>query len=121
MFRNLRLVYITTENQKEAREIGAALVQEKLAACVNIIDGMESLYRWKGKVESDSECILIAKTTLSNIAPLTERVKELHSYEVPCIITFTISEQEGNSEYLDWLVDSVRPPLSPEENLKQSQ
>ncbi len=119
MFRNLRMVYITTQNQKEARDIGSKLVEEKLAACVNIIDGMESLYRWKGSIESDNECILIAKTTYSNITPLTNRVKELHSYEVPCIISINLSEQEGNPDYLNWLVDSVRPPLSSKENLKQ--
>lgn len=110
MFRNLRLVYITTGNREEARKIGEKLVQEQLAACANIIDGMESIYRWKDKVESDKECILIAKTTYSNVGRLTKRVKELHSYDVPCIISFNLAEQEGNEEYLDWLSDSVVPP-----------
>jgi len=120
MFRNLRVVYITTKDREEARSIGKKLVEEKLAACVNIIDNMESIYRWKGDVLSENETILIAKTTYSNINPLTQKVKELHSYDVPCVITFNISEQEGNSDYLDWLTGSVRPPLSSEEKLKNS-
>ncbi len=111
MFKNLRIVYITTKNRKEARKIGKTLVQEKLAACVNIIDNMESIYEWKGKVETDTECILIAKTTYGNMSDLTKRVKELHSYEVPCVVSINLSEQEGNEEYLNWLEDTVRSPL----------
>lgn len=113
MFKNLRLIYITTQNREEAHKIGGALVKEKLAACVNIIDGMESLYHWNGKVESGKETILIAKTTYSNVARLTKRVKELHSYEVPCVISFNMAEQEGNEEYLKWLSDSVLPLQAP--------
>lgn len=111
MFRNLRFVYITTKNHKEAKKIGSALVEEKLAACANIIDNMESIYEWKGKIETDSECILIAKTTYGNISDLRKRVKELHSYDVPCVISINLSEQEGNEEYLDWLENTVRSPL----------
>jgi periplasmic divalent cation tolerance protein len=111
MFKNLRIVYITTKNREEAVRIGKDLVEKQYAACVNIIDGMESIYRWKDEVVTDKECILIAKTTYSNVNRLTRRVKELHSYEVPCVITFNVSEQEGNHEYLDWLVESVRPPI----------
>jgi periplasmic divalent cation tolerance protein len=117
MFRNLRLVYITTSGKEEARKIGEALVKEELAACVNIIDGMESVYRWKGDIVSDSETILIAKTTYSNVARITRKVKELHSYEVPCVVSFNMAEQEGNEEYLNWLMSSVKPPLSGDEEL----
>lgn len=111
MFRNLRLVYITTGSREEARSIGEKLVKERLAACANIIDGMESVYPWKGDINTDKECILIAKTTYSNVGRLTKRVKELHSYEVPCIISLNIAEQEGNEAYLNWLSDSVLPPM----------
>lgn len=111
MFKNLRIVYITTKNRQEAHKIGSALVQEKLAACANIIDNMESIYEWKGKIESDKECILIAKTTYGNVSDLTQRVKELHSYEVPCVVSINLSEQEGNEEYLEWLENTVRSPL----------
>jgi periplasmic divalent cation tolerance protein len=118
MFRNLRLVYITTSNVEEARKIGKELVQDKLAACVNILDNMESIYRWEGELITDSECILIAKTTYSNISALTKRVKELHSADVPCVISVNLAEQEGNEDYLNWLLTSVKPPLPPGADLK---
>lgn len=108
MFRNLRLIYITTSNRDEAKKIGTALVEEKLAACVNIMDGMESIYRWENKIETDKEAVLICKTSYSNVHELTKRVKELHSYDVPCIISFNIAEQEGNEDYLDWISRSVK-------------
>ena len=104
MFYNLRLVYITTKDKEEARSIGKQLVKEKLAACVNIVDGMESIYRWEGEIVDDKETILIAKTPYHNVRDLTERVKELHSYECPCIISLQLSEQEGNEEYQQWLL-----------------
>lgn len=103
MFKNLRLVYITTSDRNEARHIGRTLVKERLAACVNIIDGMQSMYWWEGQIEEAEECILIAKTTLRFVNKLTKRVKDLHSYDCPCIITFTLNEQEGNKDYLEWL------------------
>jgi len=104
MFRNLRLVYITTKDREEARLIGKAIIEKRLAACVNIIDGMESMYHWKGRVESANECILIAKTPYHKVNGLTRLVKDLHSYECPCVVTLTLTEQEGNEEYLSWLV-----------------
>lgn len=107
MVKNLRLVYITTENKEEAKKIGSNLVKSHLAACVNIVDGMESMFWWDGEVQSGQETILIAKTTLRNMGDLTHRVKKLHSYDCPCIITFSINEQEGNEEYLDWLEEEV--------------
>ena len=118
MFRNLRLVYITTKDRDEARKIGEELVKSKFVACVNIIDGMESIYRWEGEVVTEAECILIAKTTHSNVSRLTKKVKELHSYDVPCIISINLAEQEGNEEYLNWLLTSVKPPLPPGADLK---
>ena len=118
MFKNLRFVYVTTKDRDEAKKIGAAIVEEKLAACANIIDGMESIYHWKDQVETSSECILILKTSYSNIAKMTHRIKELHSYEVPCIISLNIAEQEGNPEYLDWIRDCVRKPLPQDEDLR---
>ena len=107
MFNNLRLIYITTGSLEEARKIGATLVEEKLAACANIVNGMESIYHWEGDIVTDKEAILICKTTYSNVKKLTQRVKELHSYEVPCVISLNISEQEGNEQYLDWIIGSV--------------
>lgn len=104
MYYNLRYIYITTSNKEEAKKIGRDLVEQRLAACVNIIDGMESIYRWEGKIEESNECVLIAKTHYSKVQKLTTRVKELHSYDYPCIVSMTITEDEGNKEYLDWLI-----------------
>ncbi len=94
MFRNLRLVYVTTKDREEARIIGTALIEEKLAACANILDGMESIYRWEGKVETGKESVLILKTTYNNITKLTRRIKELRSYDVPAIVSSNLAEQE---------------------------
>jgi len=110
MFKNLRFVYITTSDKEEARNIGKAIIEKRLAACVNIIDGMESMYHWKGEVESASECVLIAKTPYHNVAPLTKLVKKLHSDECPCVVTLTLTEQEGNEDFLQWLVRETHQP-----------
>ncbi len=103
MYKNLTLVYITTESEEEASRIGKAIVEQKLAACVNIIPGMQSIYRWKGEIEEASETVLIAKTHTSRIKELTKLVKDMHNYECPCIVAFPLSEDKGNSEYLEWL------------------
>lgn len=116
MFRNLRLVYVTTKDREEARKIGTALVKEKLAACANIIDGMESIYRWEEKVETGKESVLILKTTYNNVTKLTRRIKELHSYDVPAIVSINLEEQEGNAEYLNWVFRSVLKPIQPDED-----
>src|SRR5690625_7341572 len=99
--------YTPTGRLEEARKIGSTLVEEKLAACASIVPGMESIYHWKGKIERDKETILIFKTTYSNVRRLSQWVKELHSYEVPCVVSRNVSEQEGNEEYLDWIIESV--------------
>lgn len=108
MFFNLRLVYITTSNKQEAKSIGRTLVEEKLAACVNIVDGMESIYRWEGEIVEDKETILIAKTPYHNVKELTDRVKQLHSYDCPCVISLQLTEQEGNEEYQHWLIKNSK-------------
>lgn len=108
MFYNLRMVYITTKDKEEAEKIGRTLVEERLAACVNIIDGMKSIYRWKGEVEEAQEAILIAKTPYHNVKPLTEKVKKLHSYECPCVVSITLTEQEGNEDYLRWMIKETQ-------------
>lgn len=108
MYNNLRLIYITTSSKEEAKTIGKDLVSKRLAACANIINGMNSIYRWKGEIVEDDECILIAKTHYSKVKDLTDRVKELHSYECPCVISMTITEDEGNKDYLNWLLDESK-------------
>lgn len=107
MFKNVRFIYITTANIEEAKAIGRVLVEEKLAACVNIMDGMESIYEWKGNIEEDHECVLIAKTHASKVSKLTQKVLDLHSYECPCVVSIPVSESEGNPEYLEWVKGEV--------------
>jgi len=111
MYRNLRLLYVTTTDKKEARKIGRSLVEENLAACVNIIDGMNTIYRWEGEIQEESECILIVKTHYSRVRKVTRRIKEMHSYEVPCVVSLTLTEDEGNEEYLDWLETNSKQPF----------
>ncbi|NYZ75723.1 divalent-cation tolerance protein CutA [Candidatus Micrarchaeota archaeon] len=94
-------IYITFPSQKEAEKVGKILVEEELARCVNIIPGMESLFIWQGSMRSERECILIAKTVDSNYAKLERRVKQLHSYKVPCIIAFKVSK--GSQEFIKWV------------------
>ena len=78
----------------------------KLAACVNIIDQMNSMYMWEGELQDDSETILIAKTTQDRVPELIEKVKSTHSYDCPCIISFPISD--GNDAFLDWIAGEVK-------------
>ncbi len=101
----INLIYITTENRSEAERIGQTLVEERLAACANIIDGMHSIYRWEGKLVKDTECILIAKTTVAKTVMLTERVKALHGYDCPCILSLPLNG--GNDAFLQWVGEEV--------------
>jgi len=103
---DLNFVYMTFGNKEEAQSIGKVLVQENLVACVNIIDGVNSLYIWQDKLQDDQEVIMIAKTTSDCMSMVVERVKALHSYECPCIIGLPISG--GNPEFLDWIVGMVQ-------------
>ncbi|MBL7084948.1 MAG: divalent-cation tolerance protein CutA [Candidatus Omnitrophica bacterium] len=98
---NLNLVYITTKDKAQARKIGQELVKERLAGCINIIDNMNSMYWWEGKIQDDNEAILIAKTKETLVKELIKKVKSLHSYSCPCIISLPILE--GNKDYLEWL------------------
>jgi len=95
------LIYMTTETREQAERIGHALVGERLAACVNIVDGMRSIYWWDGAVRQSGETILIAKTRKSLVDRLTERVRELHEYDCPCIVSLAIDG--GNKAFLDWI------------------
>jgi periplasmic divalent cation tolerance protein len=101
------VVLVTCSSAKEARRIATALVEGKLAACVNIIDArVQSIYRWKGKVESAKEFLLVVKTSRRRLAALQKKIKQLHSYDVPEIIALPIVA--GARGYLAWIGDSVR-------------
>ncbi len=102
----INFVYITTSNKDEARKIGKVLVESKLAACVNIIDNMNAIYMWEGEIQDDTETILIAKTVSSRLPALVEKVKSIHSYECPCIVSLPVSG--GHQPFLSWVADAVR-------------
>lgn len=100
-----RIVLTTAGSQEEARKIAQALVQEKLAACVNILPQIESVYRWQGKVESATEWLLIIKTTAEASAGLCDAIKKLHSYDLPECVMIEISG--GSERYLGWIGENV--------------
>jgi len=100
------VVFMTASSPREARKIAGALVKEKRAACVNLLPGLRSIYRWKGKVESAREILLLAKTTAAAMPGLIRRVRQLHSYEVPEIIALPIAA--GHKGYLAWVESSVK-------------
>ena len=95
------MIYVACALKEEAESIGRTVIKDRLAACANIIDGSRSICRWKGKIEEANEAVLLLKTTAEQVPKIMERVKELHSYECPCIVTIPILE--GNKEYLAWM------------------
>jgi periplasmic divalent cation tolerance protein len=95
------IVYSTIDDIIDARKIAHALVEEQIAACVNIIPTIESVYRWKGKVENADEILILAKTVDDNVKKAIQRIKELHSYEVPDIVAIRIVG--GLKDYLDYI------------------
>ena len=97
----ISIIYSTTGNIEEARKIAKILVEEKLVACVNIIPKIESIYRWQGSIEEDDECVLLAKTTDKNVDKTIQRIKELHSYDVPDVVALPVGN--GLKEYLNWV------------------
>ena len=96
----------TASSDEEAAKIAKALVEEELAACVNLVPAVRSIYRWQGKIEDGAEVLMVIKTRRALIDALTARIKALHSYTVPEVVALPILG--GNPEYLAWLVDSTR-------------
>ncbi len=96
----------TTGDPTEAEKIANKIVDEELAACVNVFPEIKSVYRWKGSVEKDSEAFILGKTTGDCLNQLIKRIKELHSYENPEILALEV--EEGLSEYLDWVEKNVK-------------
>ncbi len=99
------VVIVTASNEDEAAKIGRTLVDERLAACANIVPKIRSIYRWEGKVQDDPEALMLIKTTTERFEELEARVKELHSYSVPEIIAIPIGA--GSSHYLSWIEEST--------------
>jgi len=103
---NKRLVLTTASSKEEARRLAKTLVELRLAACVNIVPNISSIYRWKEKVEESQEFLLLMKTTESAIRKLRDAIQELHSYEVPECIVLPI--EGGSAPYLKWIDESVK-------------
>jgi periplasmic divalent cation tolerance protein len=100
------LAYITAPNREEALTLARALVSERLAACANVFDGMTSLYWWQGQVQQEGEVSLLVKTRADLLDALVARVRELHSYAVPCVVSWPVSA--GNDAFLDWIREETR-------------
>ena len=99
------IVLVTTPNNDEAARIAGALVSERLAACVNIVPGIDSVYRWEGQVARRREALMIIKTTDERYAELEWRVKEFHCYGTPEVVALRI--EQGSEQYLSWLREST--------------
>jgi periplasmic divalent cation tolerance protein len=100
-----RIVLTTCGSEDEARRIANYLLENRLAACVNLLPRIESIYRWQGKVESSREWLLLIKTTAGKFASVRDAIRELHSYELPECIAIAI--EDGSPDYLKWIEQSV--------------
>lgn len=100
------VVYVTVPTKEAGKKLAESIVTGKLAACVNRVPGVESVYQWEGKIQTDSEELLIIKTRESLLEPLKEHVKANHEYDVPEVIAMPITG--GSLQYLEWLKNSTR-------------
>jgi periplasmic divalent cation tolerance protein len=100
-------VVLVTAPAAEAETLGRAVVGERLAACVNVVPGVRSIYRWEGEVQADEEALLVIKTTDARLAALVERVNALHSYDLPEVLA--LSAAGGSTAYLEWVAEESRP------------
>ena len=101
-----RVVLSTCPDAGTAEALARALVDERLAACVNLVPGVRSIYRWQEEVQQADEVLLLVKTTAANVASVTARIEELHSYEVPEVVV--IRADGGSDRYLEWIARQVR-------------
>ena len=99
------LVYVTTSSPDEAAYIGKVLVTERLAASVNIVGKVRSIYRWEKEIHDKKETLLIAKTSTLRVNEITDRIRSLHSYQCSCIVTWRLDG--GNKTYLDWVLEET--------------
>jgi periplasmic divalent cation tolerance protein len=100
------MVYFTAGTRAEARKIGRAVVERRLAACVNILDGIRAIYRWRGAIEDGHEVAVLAKTQERCVETLIAAIKKQHSYEVPCIVAWPLSK--GHPPFLKWIEAETR-------------
>lgn len=99
------LIYITAADAEEAKALGRALVEARLAACANVLPGIVPIFRWEGEVQEGSEAALIAKTRTDLVEQVIELVKERHSYDCPCVVALPI--EKGNPAFLDWIAEET--------------
>lgn len=100
------VVFVTVPDKGIAEHIAGEILKDKLCACVNIIDGITSMYWWKEKIEKSSEALMIIKTTITNYKSLEAKIIDLHPYEVPEVISLDL--KDGNNNYLKWIIESVK-------------
>jgi periplasmic divalent cation tolerance protein len=101
-----QLVYMTAGSRDEARQIAKTLITAKLAACINIIAPVNSLYMWNGQIQDDAEVVMIAKSTAERLPELIDTVKRIHSYDCPCVVSLPIGD--GNPDFLSWIAAGVK-------------
>jgi periplasmic divalent cation tolerance protein len=102
----IALIYITTSNEDESLKIGNILVKERLCACSNIIRNIESIYWWENKIENDNESVLILKTLEEKVEEVIKRVREIHTYDNPCILALPVLNVSNS--YLKWLKKEIK-------------
>lgn len=107
---DLVFAYITAPDAETADRIARVLVEARLAACVNVIPGMRSIYRWDGAVAQGEELVLIAKTRADHMAALTARVCETHPDQTPCVVALPLKTGLGAADFLAWIADETRLP-----------
>ncbi len=100
-----RVVLVSAPSADKAAEIARILVEEKLAACGNVVPGVRSIYRWEGKLCDDAEALLVLKVPAARVQQLSDRVVQLHPYDVPEVVALRI--EGGNERYIDWIVQSM--------------
>lgn len=103
-----RIVLTTAASFEEAGRLGRTLVEERLAACATVIPGVESIYSWKGKLETSTEAMLLLKTGAEHLAPLESRLHQVHSYETPEFLVLPV--EAGSSAYLGWMFSGLATP-----------
>ena len=105
--KDIRVVLVTAPEAAVGRRIASTLVEERLAACVNLVPGISSIYRWDGGVQEDVEVLLVVKTSEARCSELADRVRELHPYELPEVLALTAAG--GSAPYLDWVRQETSP------------
>ena len=100
-------MFVMAANEAEASTMARTLVEERLAACVNLVGPVRSIYRWRGVIEESPECLMLIKTSSRRYLKLERRVKQLHSYEVPEIVAVPLTH--GSADYLKWIAESTEP------------